>query len=80
MIGFMSDDEQQAILSEDYDSEAYQTANEHYMQLHCAGPFDEATPECVKREKKTGLISKRNVDVYFLKIYTFAQENVYTNP
>jgi len=34
----------------------------------------------LKREKKTGLISKRNVDVYFLKIYTFAQENVYTNP
>lgn len=54
MIGFMSDDEQQAILGEDYDSIAYQAANEHYMQLHCAGPFDKDTPECVTREKKAG--------------------------
>lgn len=36
MISFMSDDEQQAILSEDYESDQYQLANEHYMQLHCA--------------------------------------------
>ena len=36
MISFMSDDEQRAILSEDYDSGEYQLANEHYMQLHCA--------------------------------------------
>ncbi len=54
MISFMSDDEKQAILSEDYESDQYQLANEHYMQLHCAGPFDEDTPECVKREKKAG--------------------------
>lgn len=54
MIGFMSDDEQQAILSEDYDSIAYQAANEHYMQLHCAGPFGKDTPECITREKKAG--------------------------
>ena len=54
MISFMSDDEQRAILSEDYESDQYQLANEHYMQLHCAGPFDEDTPECVKREKKAG--------------------------
>lgn len=54
MISFMSDDEQRAILSEDYESDQYQLANEHFMQLHCAGPFDENTPECVKREKKAG--------------------------
>ena len=24
------------------------------MQLHCAGPFDKDTPECVTREKKAG--------------------------
>ena len=54
MISFMSKDEQRAILSEDYNSKEYQLANEHYMQLHCAGPFDEKTPECVTREKKVG--------------------------
>lgn len=54
MISFMSTDEQRAILSEDYNSKEYLLANEHYMQLHCAGPFDEKTPECVTREKKVG--------------------------
>lgn len=54
LIGFMTKAEQEAILSEDYASKAYQEANTHYMQLHCAGPFDENTPECVKREKKSG--------------------------
>lgn len=54
MISFMSKDEQRAILSEDYNSKEYLLANEHYMQLHCAGPFDEKTPECVTREKKVG--------------------------
>ena len=29
MISFMSDDEQRAILSEDYESDQYQLANEH---------------------------------------------------
>lgn len=54
LIGFMSKEEQEAILSEDYESKSYQEANAHYMQLHCAGPFDKNTPECVKREKISG--------------------------
>ena len=54
MIQFMSKEEQEAIASQDYQSQAYQLANEHYMQLHCVGPFDEHTPECVKRKKVAG--------------------------
>lgn len=54
MISFMAKQEQEAILSQDYASKEYQMANELYMQLHCSGPFDEDTPECVKRKKKAG--------------------------
>ena len=54
MIRFMPENEQEAVLSENYDSIEYKEANAHYMQLHCAGPFDENTPECVKREKVSG--------------------------
>ncbi len=54
MIRLMDEKEQDALLSLDYDSREYKEANEHYMQLHCAGPFDDSTPECVKRKKVSG--------------------------
>ena len=38
-----------------YDSEAYKSALDHYMQLHCADlVFGEDAPECLRRKKRTG--------------------------
>lgn len=54
MIRLMDKKEQEAVLSSDYESEEYIKANARYMELHCSGPFDENTPECVKREKVSG--------------------------
>jgi len=53
----LSDDEILAILTAeetgDYSTEEYIQANDHYMKLHCA-EVTEDSPECIKREKKSG--------------------------
>ena len=58
MIRQMPEEEQEAIRRAEetgnYEEPAYLAANEHYMQLHCAGPFGENDPECLKRPKKSG--------------------------
>ncbi|MEE3486702.1 MAG: proline iminopeptidase-family hydrolase [Bulleidia sp.] len=61
MIRYMSREDQDAIREAeetgDFSSEAYLKANEHFMELHCAGPYDSTSPECLTREKKAGALS-----------------------
>jgi len=58
MIKFMSEEDQRAIAEaetkDDFSSEAYAKANEHFMLLHCAGEVTEDSPECLRRKKKSG--------------------------
>ena len=58
MIKFMSEEDQRAIAEaeakDDFSSEAYAKANEHFMLLHCAGEVTEDSPECLRRKKRTG--------------------------
>jgi len=58
LISFMSEEDQKAIrITEEtgnYESEAYQKANDHFMILHCNGPITENDPECVRRPHKSG--------------------------
>ena len=57
MIRFMSKEDQEAIYkaeaTNNYSDEAYLKANEHYMVRHCSS-VDENSPECIKREKRSG--------------------------
>ena len=58
MIKFMSEEDQRAIAEaeakDDFSSEAYAKANEHFMLLHCAGEVTADSPECLRRPKKSG--------------------------
>lgn len=58
MIHFLPQDEQEAIRraeeSGNFDTPECQAATEHYMELHCAGPYTEQDPECLRREKRSG--------------------------
>ena len=58
MIRFMSEEDRAAIReaegSGDYSGAAYLLANEHFMERHCAGPFAEESPECLRRPRKSG--------------------------
>ncbi len=58
LIKFMSTDDQRAIAeaeaSDNYTSEAYARANEHFMLLHCAGAVTADSPECLRRPKQSG--------------------------
>ena len=58
MIKFMSEEDQRAIAEaeakDDFSSEAYAKANEHFMLLHCAGEVTENSPECLRRKKRAG--------------------------
>ena len=45
---------QQAQESGIYTSEASLSADAEYMLRHCSGPLTEDSPECLKRERKTG--------------------------
>jgi proline iminopeptidase len=58
MILQMPQAEQEAILRAEktntWDDPAYLKANEHFMTLHCAGPYTEEAPECLRRPKKSG--------------------------
>ena len=58
MIKFMSEEDQQAIAEaeakDDFSSEAYAKANEHFMLLHCAGEVTKDSPECLRRKKRAG--------------------------
>ena len=58
MIKFMSEEDQRAIAEaeakDDFSSEAYAKANEHFMLLHCAGEVTEDSPECLRRKKRAG--------------------------
>lgn len=57
-IRYLPQKEQQVIkaaeASGNFTDPAYLLANEHFMQLHCAGPFTSKDPECLSRTKKTG--------------------------
>ena len=58
MIKYMSEEDQKAIAeaeaNNDFSSEAYAKANEHFMLLHCAGEVTEDSPECLRRKKRAG--------------------------
>lgn len=58
LIKFMSADDQRAIAeaeaADNYTSEAYARANEHFMLLHCAGAVTADSPECLRRPKRSG--------------------------
>ena len=58
MIGYMSASEQEAIRQAEetgrFDDPAYLAANDHFMELHCAGPVTDASPDCLRRPKRTG--------------------------
>lgn len=58
MIRYMPAEEQQAIAQAEasgcYDDPAYLAANEHFMQLHCAGEVTADSPECLRRPKRAG--------------------------
>ena len=58
MIKFMTEEDQRAIAEaeakDDFSSEAYAKANEHFMLLHCAGEVTEDSPECLRRKKRAG--------------------------
>ena len=54
----MSEEDQRAIAEaeakDDFSSEAYAKANEHFMLLHCASEVTEDSPECLRRKKRAG--------------------------
>ena len=58
MIRFMPADDQRAIAeaeaNDDYSSEAYALANQHFMLMHCAGEVTDDSPECLRRPKRSG--------------------------
>lgn len=58
LIKFMSREDQKAIAraeaANDYSSQDYLKANDHFMALHCAGPVTPDSPECLRRPKKAG--------------------------
>ena len=37
-----------------YDDPAYLAAKDRYMEMYCAGPVTEESPECLRRPKRTG--------------------------
>ena len=59
MIRFMTQEEQAIIRKAeetgDFSNPEYLDVNEHFMQLHCAGPYVPGVdPECLTRPKKSG--------------------------
>lgn len=58
LIKFMPKDDQEAIrqaeASGDFDGEAYQRANAHFMALHCSAPLSPTDPEPLRRPKNAG--------------------------
>ena len=57
-IKFLSLEDQQAIAKAEkenkFDTPEYLAANEHFMLRHCAGEMTKESPECLRREKKSG--------------------------
>ncbi len=58
LIKLMSLEEQAAIAKAEetgkFDDPDYLAANDHFMELHCAGEITEDSPECLRRPKKNG--------------------------
>lgn len=58
MISYLPAEEQTAIAraeaTGDFSEPQYIAANNHYMELHCAGKLSDNSPECLKRPKKAG--------------------------
>ena len=58
MIGFMSSKDQAAIAraeaTGDYTQPDYLSANDHFMEQHCAPEVNMDSPECLRREKQAG--------------------------
>lgn len=58
LIRFMSEEDQQAIAQAEqtghYDTPEYARANDHFMELHCAGAVTADSPECLRRKKQSG--------------------------
>lgn len=58
MIAYLPENEQAAIRKAEetgnFDTPECQAATEHYMELHCAGPYTENDPECLRRPKRYG--------------------------
>lgn len=58
LISFMSEEDQKAIHQAEetnsFSSPEYIKANEHFMIAHCAGPYTDQDPECLRRPKKSG--------------------------
>ena len=61
MIGFMSVADQSAIAqaerSGDFTTPAYQTANQHFMTRHAAGPVTADSPAFLRRAKRPGTVA-----------------------
>jgi len=61
MIGFMAPVDQEAIAtaetSGDFTTPAYLTANQHFMERHAAGPVTAASPEFLRRPKRSGTVA-----------------------
>lgn len=57
-IKFLPLEDQQAIAKAEeenkFDAPEYLSANERFMLRHCAGEMTEESPECLRREKKSG--------------------------
>lgn len=58
LIKYLPAEEQSAIrqaeLTNNFTSGEYQAANRHFMELHASGPYNEQTPEPLRRPKKGG--------------------------
>lgn len=61
LVKFLPEKEQKAIAKAEatgnFQDKGYQKAIAHFMELHCAGPVTEDSPECLRRPKKSGTLS-----------------------
>ena len=61
LVKYLPEKEQKAIAKAEatgnFSDKGYQKAIAHYMELHCASPVTEDSPECLRRPKKAGTLS-----------------------
>ena len=61
LVKYLPEKEQKAIAKAEatgnFSDKGYQKAIAHYMELHCAAPVTEESPECLRRPKKAGTLS-----------------------
>ena len=61
LVKYLPEKEQKAIAKAeatgDFEDQGYKKAIAHYMEQHCASPVTADSPECLRREKKSGTLS-----------------------